>query len=114
MIKNKKIIAIITARAGSKRLPNKNILNINGKPIIYYSIKAALKSKFIDRVILSTDSKKILTLGNNMVRRQFLRPKKLSNDTSHHPEVVEHAVSFIEKQRKLSLIMLLCCSHKSF
>ena len=110
MIKNKKIIAIITARAGSKRLPNKNILNINGKPIIYYSIKAALKSKFIDRVILSTDSKKILTLGNKYgAETPFLRPKKLSNDTSHHPEVVEHAVSFIENSEKIKF-MLLCCS----
>ena len=102
MIKNKKIIAVITARAGSKRLPNKNILNINGKPIIYYSIKAALKSKFIDRVILSTDSKKIMTLGNKYgAETPFLRPKKLSNDTSHHPEVVEHAVSFIENSEKI-------------
>ena len=51
-----KIIVIIPARSGSKSLPNKNILPLNGKPLIYYSISYALKSKIVDKVIVSTDS----------------------------------------------------------
>ena len=53
-------IAIIPARAGSKRLKNKNLKTINGKPLIYYAINAAIKSKLFDDVIISTDSSKIL------------------------------------------------------
>ena len=58
-------LAIIPARGGSKRLPNKNILPLNGKPLISYSIKAALSSKYIDKVIVSSDSKKILKVEAN-------------------------------------------------
>ena len=55
MIDNKRILAIIPARGGSKRLPRKNILDLAGKPLIAWSIEAALGSKYIDRVIVSTD-----------------------------------------------------------
>ena len=54
----KEIIAIIPARSGSKSIKNKNIVNLFGKPLIYYSINVAIKSKYISRVIVSTDSKK--------------------------------------------------------
>ena len=53
MFNKKKIFAIITARGGSKSIPNKNIKKINGKPLVYYSIKVGLESRLIDRVILS-------------------------------------------------------------
>jgi len=63
------IVALIPARSGSKGVPNKNILPLAEFPLIAYSIKAALKSKLIDRVIVSTDSKNMQLLLENMVQR---------------------------------------------
>ena len=60
MIYNKKVLAIIPARAGSKGLKNKNIKIFNKKPLIYWTVKQAKNSKYIDRIYVSTDSKKIL------------------------------------------------------
>ena len=59
MIENKKILAITLARGGSKSVKNKNIKKILGKPLIYYTIKEVVKSKYVDDYIVSTDSKKI-------------------------------------------------------
>ena len=59
MIGTDKIIAVITARGGSKRLPGKNILPLSGKPMIAWSIKAGLESKYVDRLIVSTDDAEI-------------------------------------------------------
>ena len=58
-LSNKKILAIIPARKGSKGLKDKNIKRFAGKPLIYWSIKSAKKSKYINKIIVSTDSKKI-------------------------------------------------------
>ena len=100
MIRKLKIIAVITARGGSKGLPYKNIAKIGNKPLIYYTIKAALGTKLINKVILSTDSSKIASISKKYgVEIPFLRPKKLATDTAHHPDVVEHAVNYVEKKR---------------
>ena len=64
----KKIICIILARGGSKGL-KKNLRKVNGKPLIYYPIKDALKTKIIDDIIVSTDDKKLLFLQKNMERK---------------------------------------------
>ena len=63
MIKGKKILAIIPARGGSKRLPRKNIIDLNGKPLIAWSIEAGLNSKYVDRVIVSTDDIEIAKIS---------------------------------------------------
>ena len=74
-------IAIITARGGSKRIPKKNIKNISGKPIIAYSIKAALDSKLFDEVMVSTDSKEIAAVAEDFgVTVPFMRSEKTSDD----------------------------------
>ena len=99
MIKKKKILAIIPARANSKRLKNKNILSFNNKPLIYWSISPALKSKYIDKVIVSTDSKKIMNICKKLnVDVPFLRPKKISTKNSTINEVAIHALEFFKKQ----------------
>lgn len=99
MIGNKNIVAIIPARGGSKTLPRKNIINLCGKPVIAYTILAALKSKYINRVIVTTDSKEIAEISKRWgAEVPFLRPKHLAKDTSHTPPVIEHAVKFIEKK----------------
>lgn len=83
MYKRKKIIAFIPARAGSKRIKGKNKKNLNGIPLFEYSIKIAQSSKYIDDVIVSTDSKEILNKSINLGCKKInLRPKKLATDTS--------------------------------
>ena len=79
MYKNKKIIAIITARKGSKRIKNKNILNLSGLPLISYSIHYAKKSNLIDRVFVSTDGRKIASVSKKFGAEVIIRPKKLFN-----------------------------------
>ena len=74
-------IAVIPARAGSKRIKNKNIYDFCGKPIIYYSIICAIESKLFDKVIVSTDSKKIADISKSFgAEIPFKRPKEISDD----------------------------------
>ena len=98
MIK-KRTLAIIPARSGSKRLKNKNLLKIKNKPLIYYTILEALKSKLIDYVLVSTDSKKIaktsIKYGANV---PFIRPKNISRDKTEMIKVLKHAITFLEKK----------------
>ena len=84
-----KVLAIITARGGSKRIPHKNIKEFCGKPIIAYSIEAALKSEIFDEVMVSTDDeeiKKIAIKYGAVV--PFLRSKQTSNDYAATHEVI--------------------------
>ena len=107
-MKKKKILAITLARGGSKEVKNKNIRKINGKPLIWYTIKEALKSKLIDKYIVSTDSpviKKIsLKYGAEV---PFLRPKKFSTDKASSVIALQHAVKYFEKKKTKNLILLL-------
>lgn len=76
-----KIIAIIPARGGSKRLPKKSILQFNNKPLIYWTIKAAQESKIFDYIFVSTDSKEIRDIAIELgAEAPFLREKKYSDD----------------------------------
>lgn len=97
MIKSKKnIVAIILARGGSKGLPQKNILPVNGKPLIVYSIEAAKKSKYVNRVIVSTDDKEIAKIAlSNDAEVPFLRPNNLANDTATSEVALKHAVEWL-------------------
>ena len=76
-------MAVIPARAGSKRIPNKNIKNFSGKPLIVYTIEQALSASYIDRVIVDTDSEDIAKIAReNKAEVPFLRPAKLAQDAS--------------------------------
>jgi CMP-N-acetylneuraminic acid synthetase len=92
---NKKILGLIPARGGSKGIPNKNIIDLNGKPLINYSINAAKESDFLTKLIVSTDSKEIADIaqlaGANI---PFLRPETLSTDSSAALGVIEHAIDY--------------------
>ena len=100
-------IAIIPARSGSKRIKNKNLKLINGKPLIYYAIKTAIKSKLFDEVIISTDSLKILNKAEKFgAKNNGLRPKKLSDNLSLLPDVVKYE---IQKHKKKKFIQNVCC-----
>ena len=96
----KKILAIIPARAGSKRLKNKNLLKIKNKPLIYYTISKALKSKLIDYTLVTTDSLKIAKVSKKYgASVPFLRPKKLSSDKTDMLKVLKHSINFLKKKK---------------
>ena len=98
MYKNKKFLAIIPARGGSKSIPNKNIMSICGKPLIAYTIEAAKQSKYIDEIIVSTDSDIIKMVAQQYgAKVPFLRPKELSNDTAKSIDVVMHVIDFYKE-----------------
>ena len=103
------IVAVIPARSGSKSIKDKNITPYNGKPLIYYSIKTALKSKYINRVIVSTDSNKYKKISMKLgAEVPFLRPKKYSSDNSVDYDYILHASKFLIKNKYYpDLIILL-------
>jgi N-acylneuraminate cytidylyltransferase len=91
-----KILAFIPARGGSKGIPNKNIKLFNGKPLIEWTIESALKSKLIHKVIVSSDSKKILSLSKNFGADVILRPKNISGDRSTTESAINHCIKNLE------------------
>ena len=96
-MKTKKVIAIIPARSGSKSIKDKNIVNFMGKPLIAWSIKQCLKSKKIDEVYLSTDSKKYASIAKTFgLKKIIFRPKSISNDKSTDYEFIKHFIENID------------------
>ena len=91
-------VAIIPARAGSKRLPGKNIKLLAGKPLIVWTIEAAITSNLFDVILVTTDSEEIANIARAAgASVPFLRPSELSTDTSSTNEVISHAVDWIEQ-----------------
>lgn len=99
MINGKSVLAIIPARGGSKGLPQKNILHLCGRPLLGWPIRAAKNSMYIDRVIVSTDDKKIARIAKDQgAEVPFLRPSELALDTSTTISVLEHAIAFTKRE----------------
>ena len=98
MYKNKKILALIPARGGSKGIKNKNIVLLNGNPLISYSIKAALESKYIDETLVTTDSEEIAKISKEYgASVPFMRPVELASDKSKTIDAVLHALKMLIK-----------------
>lgn len=94
-------LGLICARSGSKGLKNKNIKNFCGKPLIYWTIQHFKKIKKVKRIILSTDSKKIASIGEKYgAEVPFLRPKYLSNDNTPEWLVWKHLINHLKKKEK--------------
>lgn len=94
----KKIIALIPARSGSERLKNKNILKLNNKPLIYYSIRAAIRSKIFKKIFVSTDSKKYKKISERYgAEVNFLRPTKYARSNSPDYDWVNYTISKLKK-----------------
>lgn len=92
-----KILALIPARGGSKGIKKKNIVNLNGKPLIAYTIECSLKSKFINRVIVSTDDVKIAQIAKKYgAETPFIRPKEFAQDLSRDIDVFYHALRWLK------------------
>ena len=95
----KRILAIVPARAGSKRLPGKNSKMLCGKPLVQWTIEAALNCQSISKVIVSTDSKDIAEIADRCgVPVPFLRPEEIAGDTATAIDVVKHTVKYLAQQ----------------
>jgi len=93
-----KPICFIAARGGSKGVPNKNIKIISGKPLIAHSIRKTVNSGLFEAVIVSTESPKIAKIAKKFgAHVPFLRPKKLSSDSSTMDDVIIHAIPELQK-----------------
>ena len=103
-----KVLAIIPARSGSKGIHLKNIKKLNKKPLVQYTIDVAKKCKMIDRIIVSTDDKKISDICKKLgAEVPFLRPKEISEDLSPMEKVVSHTVNFLENESYFPDIIVL-------
>ncbi|WP_294725989.1 acylneuraminate cytidylyltransferase family protein [uncultured Fusobacterium sp.] len=98
MYKNKKILAVIPARGGSKGIPSKNIFNVGGQPLIKYTIDCAKNSKYLDRAVISTDSLEIKRVAEEYGGDvPFMRPAELALDTSKTIDSIVHAVNTLKE-----------------
>ena len=99
MYKNNKILGLITARGGSKGLPGKNTRPLLGKPLIAWTIDQAISSNYLDKIVVSTDSKDIADVAKLYgAEVPFLRPKYLATDTSTSIDVINHALDYLNEQ----------------
>jgi len=105
-ISNKKtFLAIIPARGNSQRIKNKNLFKLNNKPLIYWTVKSAIKSKYISSVCVTSDSNKILNYCKKFDVITILRPKKLSGNIIMPDEAIKHA--YLKLKKKYDFIVML-------
>ena len=101
-------IAIIPARGGSKRIPKKNIRLFRGKPMIAWSIEAAIASNCFDKVFVSTDSEEIASIAKSLgAWVPFLRPKNISDDYSTTKDVIEYCINWLKENN--FVVNYVCC-----
>lgn len=99
------VLGLIPARGGSKGIAHKNIKLLGGKPLLQYTADAALQSKFLTRIVLSTDDAEIAALGKRLgLEVPFLRPPELARDDTPTLPVVQHAIRFLEARNQQSEI----------
>lgn len=96
VINGETVLAIVPARGGSKRLPRKNVLHLHGKPLIVWTIEAGLKSKYIDKVVVSSEDSEVLEIARNSNAETIERPIALASDDVSSFDVVEHALNSIQ------------------
>lgn len=97
MIDNKIVLAIVPARGGSKGIPRKNIKNLCGKPLIAWTIEQALKSKYIDRLIVSTEDEEIAKISRDYgAEVPFSRPIELAQDDTPGIEPILHCINWLK------------------
>jgi len=96
MKENKKILAIIPACGGSKGIPRKNTSSLAGKPLIAYSIEAALKSKYIDKVVVSTDDEEIAEVAKRYNAEMIKRLEKLAKAGSSTIDTIFHTINVLK------------------
>ena len=108
MYKKKSILGLIPARGGSKGIFRKNIKLLLGKPLIAWTIEQTKKSRYIDKVIVSTDDKEIAKISERYgAEVPFMRPKGLATDKAKCLDVVLHAIDFMEEKGEVYDILML-------
>ncbi len=107
MIDGKGIIAVIPARGGSKSIPDKNIKQLGGKPLIVWSIEVAKRTKEIDRIIVSTDSEKISKIAREQRAEVYIRPPELATDEALVIDALKNLISSLRKEGDNAEIMVL-------
>ena len=104
MYKKKKYLGVILARGGSKRVPRKNLRNLNGKPLVVHTILSALKCHYLDEVIVSSDDRKILEISKKYGAKIIKRPKSLAKDKTKSSDALKHV---LEKTLNFDFVVLL-------
>ena len=93
-----KVVAVIPARGGSKGIPRKNMMLLNGKPLVYYTIRESLKSKYINRTIVSTEDNEIAKISSEYGAEVVRRPVELAKDDTPTIDVVLHVLDTLKAQ----------------
>ena len=104
MYNDKTFLAIIPARGGSKRLSRKNVLDLAGKPLIAWSIEAGLNSKYIDKVVVSSDDTEILAVSKRYNAKTIVRPDELASDTATTFDAIKHTIENVEQYNYIVLL----------
>jgi CMP-N,N'-diacetyllegionaminic acid synthase len=106
MFNGKSILALITARGGSKGIPGKNIIQLGDKPLLAWTVQAAKSSRYIDRLIISTDDNSIADVAQKWgCEVPFLRPEKLALDTTPSIDVIMHALAALPERYDYLLLL---------
>ena len=105
MINGKTVLAVIPARGGSKRLPRKNVLPLGGKPLIVWTLEAALRSKYIDKIIVSSNDDEILKISLEAGVEIIQRPQELATDESSTFSAVEHIINEVDGNYDFTILL---------
>ncbi len=108
MYNDKRILAVIPARGGSKGIPHKNIISLCRKPLISYTIETSKNSRYIDYIMVSTDDEEIAKVSKKYgADIPFMRPAELASDTSKTVDVVIHVIDELKKRKQLFDVLVL-------
>ena len=108
-----KILAIILARGGSKGIPGKNLIPINGKPLLHYTVTACLNSALVNRVVVSTNDEEISRVAKQIGAEVVRRPKKLSGDLSPVDPALEHVLDYLKNKEKYTPDIIILAQNTS-
>jgi len=98
-LNDRPLIALVPARGGSKGLPRKNLRLLSGQPMLEYTLRAALESRYVDQVVLSSDDPEILDLAGERSIQRILRPAEAASDMASADDVVRHLLSVLQPQQ---------------
>ena len=108
-----KILAIILARGDSKGIPGKNLISINGKPLLYYTVSACLNSTLVNRVVVSTNDEEISRVAKQIGAEVVKRPKKLSGDSAPVDPALEHVLDYLKNKEKYTPDIIILAQNTS-
>ncbi len=102
-----KIVGLIPARGGSKGIRNKNLALLSGRPLLVHTIRQAKRSKYLDKIVVSSEEEKILTVAKAAGSEVILRPSEFARDDSRMDDVMIHALSVLASQQYIADLVVL-------